>query len=102
MCLNVAYEMLKGFIPVRTAAKTRANANMLIVSNEKADLYYLNETAKFIWSMIDGTKSIDEISCVVANEYDAESESVKDDIVKFVRDMQRRKLIRLKEVKKSA
>ena len=96
--MNEAYELLKGYIPVKSALKTRSEGDMLIASNMNSGLYYLNGMAGELWGMIDGTKSIEDMSRKVLSEYDADPEEVKRDMINFIRDMQWKKLIRLKEV----
>ena len=47
--------------------------------------------------MLDGATSIDGISSKILSEYDAQPDEVQADVVKFIRDMQWKRLIRLKE-----
>ena len=96
--MNYAYEMLKDYIPVKTALKTRREGDMLIASNESGHVYYLNETAAYIWCIITGTSSIEDLQQKISDEYKADPERVKEDVVNFIRDMQWKKLLRLKEV----
>lgn len=100
--MNSAYEMLKGYIPLKSALKTRKEGGMLIASNRNNEIYYLNDMAGEIWNMIDGQKSIEGLCAEIMSEYDAEAEAVKADIVNFVRDMQWKRLIRLKEGEKKS
>ena len=60
---------MKSYIPVKSALKTRPEGDMLIVANNNSEIYYLNGIAGEIWDMIE-----------------------------FIRDMQWKRLIRLKEV----
>ena len=95
--MNDAYEMLKGYVPVKSALKTRSEGDMLIAANTNSEIYYLNDIAGEIWGMLDGATSIDGISSKILSEYDAQLDEVQADVVKFIRDMQWKRLIRLKK-----
>lgn len=97
MSMNEPYELLKGYIPIKSALKIRAEGDMLITSNGNSEVYYLNDMAGEIWGMIDGIKSVAELVREILNGYDADPEQVNADMVNFIRDMQWKKLIRLKE-----
>ena len=96
--MNNAYELMKSYIPVKSALKTRPEGDMLIAANKNSEIYYLNGIACEIWDMIDGIKSIDDLSRQILSEYDASTETVEHDMIEFIRDMQWKRLIRLKEV----
>ena len=98
MRMNEAYELMKCYVPVKYALKVRAEGDMLIAANRNTDIYYLNGMACEIWGMIDGMINIEGLSSKILSEYDAKPEEVKNDIVNFIRDLQWKKLIRLKEV----
>lgn len=100
--MNYAYEMLKDYVPVKTALKTRREGDMLIASNESGQIYYLNETGAYIWQIIDETSNIENLRQKISDEYKADPERIKEDIINFIRDMQWKKLLRLKEVKKES
>ena len=95
--MNDAYELLKGYVPVKSALKTRPEGDMLIAANNNAEIYYLNDMAGEIWGILDGTASIDRISRQILSEYDVQPDEVHADVVKFIRDMQWKRLIRLKK-----
>lgn len=44
----------------------------------------LDEVATFIWRRIDGARSVRQIAEVVAAEYDADLETVTDDVVELI------------------
>ena len=95
--MNTAYEFIKGYIPIKNALKTRENDSFLIISNQESNVYYLNGTAREIWDNIDGNKSIDDICSYLLSEYDVSREILERDLIVFVRDMQWKKLLRLKK-----
>ena len=97
---KIVYMLIKEYIPVKDVLKEKENGEFLIVANKNSDVYYLNNMAKEMYSLIDSKISIEKIYEQVKKEYDVEELELKNDIVNFVRDLQWKKLIRLKEVKK--
>ena len=95
--MNEAYELLKSYIPVKSALKARYNDGMLIASNKNSEIYYLNDMGGEIWKMIDGKSSLEDLSSKILAEYDADSEQVNADMVNLIRSLQWKKLIRLRE-----
>ncbi|MBQ7196152.1 MAG: PqqD family protein [Synergistaceae bacterium] len=95
--MNTPYEFIKGYIPIKNALKTRENDSFLIVANRESNVYYLNGTGREIWENIDGSKSINEICECLLSEYDVSREVLERDLTSFVRDMQWKKLLRLKK-----
>lgn len=94
--MKTAYTLLKDYIPLRSAVKSRADGDFLVVSNRSNEIYYLNGTAREMWDVIDGRISIDDICGRFMHEYEVDRERLEGDIVNFIRDMQWKKLIRLK------
>lgn len=97
---KIVYMLIKEYIPVKDVLKEKENGEFLIVANKNSDVYYLNNMAKEMYSLIDSKISIEKIYEQVKKEYDVEELELKNDIVNFVRDLQWKKLIRLKEVLK--
>ena len=95
--MNTPYEFIKGYIPIKNALKTRENDSFLIIANRESNVYYLNGTGREIWESIDGSKSINEICECLLGEYDVSREVLESDLTSFVRDMQWKKLLRLKK-----
>lgn len=50
-------------------------------------LYVLNETGAAVWDLLDGTRSISEITARLLNEYDAAPEQIERDVGELVRDL---------------
>lgn len=94
--MNTAYNMLENFIPVRNALKVREDGNFLIAANHEKEIFYLNSTAREFWEFIDGNINIDSICEKFLCEYDINRESLENDLVNLLRDLQWKKLIRLK------
>ncbi len=95
--MNTAYDFLKGYIPVRSAVKTRNDGEFLIASNRNSEIYYLNGTAQEMWGMLDGNMTVEGLCAEILGEYEVDRETLERDIVSFIRDMQWKKLIRLKK-----
>lgn len=57
------------------------------------DLYTLNETGRAIWSRIDGKKSLGLIAEELLDEFDADAETVHQDLLGLVEELVKRKLV---------
>ena len=53
MCVE-AYDFIKKLVPYKDCLKERADGEFLIVLNSEYDIYYLNQTARFIFQLFDG------------------------------------------------
>ena len=49
-----------------------------------------------MWEILDGTVSIEGLCSKILSEYDVDRKSLEYDIVSFIRDLQWKKLIRIK------
>jgi hypothetical protein len=54
----------------------------------------LNGVAARMWSLLDGTNTIDDVAAVIAEEYDAPFATVRDDLASLLNDLNERGLIR--------
>lgn len=97
MHMNRPYELLKNYIPVKQALKTREEGDMMIIANMNAEIYYLNGMARDIWGMLDGNITVEGLCAKILGEYEVDRETLEGDIVSFIRDMQWKRLMRLKE-----
>lgn len=57
------------------------------IANEIDSIYSLNETAARIWNLIDGERSVEEISKVIAEEYEVTPEVALRDTVELCREL---------------
>jgi hypothetical protein len=60
------------------------------VANNIADMnsvYTLNETGAFIWDLIDGNRTVEEIVNMVVEEYDTDKGTAMADVSDFVESM---------------
>ena len=81
-------------VPVRsTSIVTRKTGNeyvLIPVSNNIADMnsvYTLNETGTFIWELIDGKNTIEDLINSVVNKYDADVSTATKDVFSFIEKM---------------
>ena len=51
---------------------------------DMAAVYVLNEVGARIWELLDGQRSLAEISAVLLQEYDAQAEEVEADVIEIV------------------
>ena len=85
------YDKFENYIPITTCIKQRSNGDFLIVMSEKTDIYYLNDTARFIYENIDGVATISVLFNKMKNEYnfgDIPMEAIKKDFVELIRDIE--------------
>ena len=94
--MNIAYNFLKDYIPIHSAIKTREDGDFLVALSRSNDIYYLNGTAREMWNLLDGNTSIESLCAKIMCEYDVDRKSLEGDIVNFIRDLQWKKLIRIK------
>lgn len=57
-------------------------------------VYTLNETGAFIWDLIDGQKSLNEISNALKTEFEVEEDKALSDVLEFVEALRRFLIIR--------
>lgn len=95
--MNIIFEKMCGLIPFKTCIKERENGEFLIVSNNKLDIVYLNETSKDFYNLCNGSNNLSQICNEMLAIYDTSSDILKSDIIVLARDMQWNNLINLKK-----
>lgn len=93
----VCYEMLKNFIPSKCCIKYRHDNEFTIVSNNRQEIYYLNESASFFYELCNGKNSINSIVSEMLAEYEVDEEEIRRDIIELIRNMQWQDIIEMKE-----
>ena len=96
-----SYEKFRNLIPKSACLKSRDNGEFLIVMSPEQELFYLNETARFIYELCNGHRSVDEIYGAMSAEYafgESEQETVKADLLHTLRDFQWQRIVELMEV----
>jgi len=66
---------------------------VVIYDGNAPQLLVLNDIAAGVWLMIDGTRSIGEITAEILRHVEAERETVARDVVAFLSQLEQRKLI---------
>ena len=93
-----SFELLKVLVPVKKSLKCRENDDFLIVTNRTQNIYYLNDTARYIYENCDGERTIGSIFEILCNEYNILEDQyaeVKEDLVSMIRDFQWQQIIEL-------
>jgi len=70
---------------------------VVIYDGSTPQLLVLNDIAAGVWLMIDGRRSIDDITFEILKHVEAEAETVTRDVVAFLGQLEQRKLIAWKE-----
>ena len=70
---------------------------VVIYDGNGPQLLVLNDIAAGVWLMIDGTRSIDDITAEILNHVEAERATVTCDVITFLGQLERRKLIAWQE-----
>ena len=70
---------------------------VVIYDGNGPQLLVLNDIAAGVWLMIDGKRSIDDITTEIVSHLDAEPKTVARDVLAFLGELEHRKLITWKE-----
>jgi hypothetical protein len=79
---------------------TRKTGNEYVlvpITDNIADMnsvYTLNETGAFIWELIDGKRSVEEIIIKLTNEYNIDKQNAESDVFTFIENMSKYLIIR--------
>lgn len=76
--------------PSIVTRKTGNEYVLVPVTNNIADMnsvYTLNETGAFIWELIDGKKSVEELIEAVVSQYNIEVKTATEDVSSFIEKM---------------
>jgi hypothetical protein len=86
---------LQSVISKSPSVVTRKTGNEVVivpVVNDIADMnsvYTLNETGAFIWELIDGKRTIQDLADALTSEYDTDRETANSDINSFIDEMKK-------------
>lgn len=94
---SVCYDMMKSFIPLQNYLKKRDDGEFTIVSNDRQEIYYLNDTARTFYELCDGKNSIDSIMSKMEMEYAVERNELIADMIELIRNMQWQDIIIMRE-----
>ncbi len=88
-------------VPERSSSvvtrKTGKECVLIPVTNNIADMtsvYTLNETGAFLWELIDGENSIEDMIKALVNEYKIDKETATKDVFGFINNMRKYLIIR--------
>jgi len=90
-------ESILSHSPSIVTRKTGNEYVLVPITNNIADMnsvYTLNESGAFIWELIDGKKTVEELITAMTEEYDIDRESAKTDIFSFIDDMNKYLIIK--------
>ncbi len=93
--LDAVYERSADTVTRRIAGETF----IVTIKREIANmdrLYVLDEVSDFIWSLLDGERTLAEIVAKVTEEFEVEAERAASDLREFVEELESVKLIRQK------
>ena len=92
----MTYHFFKDLIPEQSVWKTRHNSNFLLVTNHKFQFFVLNPVMRDIFLNANGERTIDQIVEILQSKYDVSLSVLKKDIVHAIRDLQWKKVIKLR------
>lgn len=70
---------------------------VVVYDGNSPQLLVLNDIAAGVWLMIDGHRSIEDITSEILNHIEAERETVSRDVLTFLGELEQRKLIAWEE-----
>ena len=71
----------------------------VIVLPESGQVNVLNEVGSRIWELIDGTRSVGEITEIIVAEYDVTAEQAEGDMDEFIQELVENKMLVLADEK---
>jgi len=72
---------------------TDADEESILYDPNQGNVHILNETGASIWNLCDGKRTIEEIAKIIEEEFEAEDESVLEDVREFVDELEKQGLI---------
>ena len=92
-----SYEIVKSVlleaVPRANVLKSREEGDVLLVINHKYSLYFLNRVAKSMLMLCNGERTIKDIIHLLHNRYDVDEQTLTNDIIDAVRDLQIKRII---------
>lgn len=70
-----------------------ASGRTVLLRLEDGSYYALDDVGATIWSLCDGQRSLAEIVTELCSEFDASEETVRNDVVEFVAELRRERLL---------
>ena len=69
----------------------------VIITPQNNEVKVLNEVGSRIWELLDGTRNIDQLAAVIAEEFDVTIETALQDITLFIEELDSRNMIILQD-----
>jgi hypothetical protein len=63
------------------------------ICDAEDELYTLNPTAKAVWNMLDGQRTLGQVAAALIEEFDAEQAEIEADVLGFASEMTRRGIL---------
>ena len=73
--------------------EAEVDGDRVLMHPEDFTYYGLTATGAEVWGRIDGTRTLDDIVAELADEYDAEPEVIRADVLVFLEGMEAAKLV---------
>lgn len=92
---NLVKDIVRRAVPKDISIKKRKEGGVALVIGENQHLYFLNEIASEFLFRCEGTKTTDEICQNIINLYDVDTDILLDDMIVLIRDLQKKRIIRI-------
>jgi coenzyme PQQ biosynthesis protein PqqD len=70
-----------------------AQGRTVLLRLEDGGYYALDEVGATIWDLCDGSRSVADIVAILCEEFDAPQSTVREDVLEFVGDLRRERLL---------
>lgn len=85
-------------VPVADASfiARRIQGETILINDTGDMLHTLNETGSFLWSCVDGARSLNDILGLLCAEYEIAVERAQQDMTAFIEELQRKGIVRIR------
>lgn len=98
MISSFPFEFIKNYIPVQNHLKLQVQGEFGIVNSScYLTPIFLNDVALYMYNLMDGKNTIEDIFNVISKEYDVSDDELKGDLTDLVRDLQWKNIITIKK-----
>jgi PqqD family protein of HPr-rel-A system len=78
---------------VETVSETEIDGEMVLLDTSSGALHVLNPTAAAVWAELDGERGVDRIVADLSAVADADSDRVREDVIRFLGELERAGLV---------
>lgn len=75
------------------ASRELNEGSVLVIDCEEANYRLLNDSGSFLWKQIDGQRSLQELSELLAQEFSIDTEQALNDTQIFLAEMEKREML---------